>query len=85
MQHSETGESSDGRVEIARDAVLVSCIQCRRLHPPEYPLEFHPVCPACAERHRRYVRSARAAERRRRGALPASIPPCPMPRPVPEA
>ena len=28
--------------------LLVSCIQCRRLHSAAQPFEFNPVCPACA-------------------------------------
>jgi len=48
MQDSESGEVVDHRRETVKDAVLVTCIWCRRLHPPEHPLEFHPVCPVCA-------------------------------------
>ncbi len=51
MQHSESGEVVDRPAECARDAVLVTCIWCQRLHPPEHPLEFHAVCPACAQRY----------------------------------
>ena len=51
MQDSESGEVAGRRGEIVRDAVLVTCIWCQRLHPPQHPLEFHPVCPVCAERY----------------------------------
>jgi len=33
-------------------SLLVSCIQCRRLHSAAQPFEFNPVCPACADRLR---------------------------------
>ena len=28
--------------------VLVSCVQCGRLHEPLHPMVFNPVCPTCA-------------------------------------
>jgi hypothetical protein len=28
--------------------MLVSCNRCGTLHPPMFPLAFHPVCAACA-------------------------------------
>ena len=31
-------------------SLLVSCIRCRRLHSSDGPLDFNPVCPACAGR-----------------------------------
>jgi hypothetical protein len=35
--------------QFAPDApLLVSCIRCQRLHAATLPLEFNPVCPACA-------------------------------------
>ncbi|HTF32067.1 MAG TPA: hypothetical protein VK714_00010 [Myxococcota bacterium] len=37
--------------EITNASLLVSCILCDRLDRPEDPLEFHPVCAACAGRY----------------------------------
>jgi hypothetical protein len=51
MRDSERGEVVDRRAEIVKDEVLVTCIWCESLHPPEHPLEFHPVCRVCAERY----------------------------------
>jgi hypothetical protein len=49
MEQSEGRDFVDGQSEIVREASLqVSCIRCGRLHQPERPLEFHPVCPTCA-------------------------------------
>jgi hypothetical protein len=52
MEQSEGGDFVEGQSEIVREASLqVSCIRCGRLHQPERPLEFHPVCPSCAGRY----------------------------------
>ena len=52
MEQSKGRDFTDGRSEIAREALLfVSCSCCGKLHPTEQPLEFDPVCPTCAARY----------------------------------
>jgi hypothetical protein len=49
MEQSEGRDFTDGPSEIAHEALLqVSCIWCEKLHRAEDPLEFNPVCSACA-------------------------------------
>ena len=37
-------------------ALLVSCLLCNKLHEPLRPLEFNPVCGACARSQRQNPR-----------------------------
>jgi hypothetical protein len=48
MEESEGGDFVDRQSEIVHE---VSCIWCERLHPPDQPREFNPVCPPCAGRY----------------------------------
>jgi hypothetical protein len=51
MEQSEGRDFTDGPSEIVHEGLLlVSCIWCEKLHRAEHPLEFNPVCSACAAR-----------------------------------
>jgi hypothetical protein len=50
MSESQKQDGSD-RAR-ASEAMLVSCAHCGRLHAPNSPLAFHPVCAACAAQRR---------------------------------
>jgi hypothetical protein len=49
MEQSEGKDSTDRPSQITHKAsLLVSCFWCERLHAPENPHDFNPVCLACA-------------------------------------
>jgi hypothetical protein len=52
MSESLKQEGSDRVRARASEAMLVSCAHCGRLHAPNSPLAFHPVCAACAAQRR---------------------------------
>lgn len=52
MEANEVREFGDRESEGVHGAtLLVSCIWCEKLHRPDAPLEFNPVCPTCAGRY----------------------------------
>jgi hypothetical protein len=71
MQGSEGEESIDRRSKIVREeSLLVSCTWCERLHAPEDPLEFNPICSTCAGVARTLAFRGAADAARLRGASP---------------